>query len=187
MFVHLFASHHRQAEKFTMDQNQLKASLELLTLSANVLWVLIAGFLVFFMQAGFALVETGFTRAKNVSHTMMMNMMVFCIGAIGYWICGFAFQFGGVNYTYPATGGAAEWAFSPVTLGAWGNALSSPLVIGGSGFLGLSGFFLTGVGTSAAGILAFFLFQMVFMDTAATIPTGSGAERLKFGGFVIMG
>jgi Amt family ammonium transporter len=61
------------------------------------------------------------------------------------------------------------------------------LVIGGSGFLGLSGFFLTGVGGSAAGILAFFLFQMVFMDTAATIPTGSGAERITFSGFVIMG
>ena len=46
------------------------------------------GFLVFFMQAGFALVETGFTRAKNVVHTMMMNMMVFCIGALGYWAGG---------------------------------------------------------------------------------------------------
>jgi Amt family ammonium transporter len=59
--------------------------------SMNILWMLIAGFLVFFMQAGFALVETGFTRAKNVSHTMMMNMMVFCIGAIGYWLVGVAF------------------------------------------------------------------------------------------------
>jgi len=67
--------------------------------SINIMWMLIAGFLVFFMQAGFALVETGFTRAKNVSHTMMMNMMVFCIGAIGYWLVGFAFQFGNVNFT----------------------------------------------------------------------------------------
>ncbi len=66
-------------------------------LSLNVLWVLIAAALVFFMQAGFALVETGFTRNKNVVHTMMMNMMVFCIGALGYWLVGFAFQFGGVN------------------------------------------------------------------------------------------
>src|SRR4051794_22009330 len=71
--------------------------LQFLTTSANILWLLVAGFLVFFMQAGFALVETGFTRAKNVAHTMMMNMMVFCIGAVGYWICGFAFQFGAVN------------------------------------------------------------------------------------------
>lgn len=171
---------------------ELKTSVDTLTVSANVLWVLIAGFMVFFMQAGFALVETGFTRAKNVAHTIMMNMMVFCIGAIGYWICGFAFQFGGVNYTYPAVGSAAEWAFSPISLGAWTAAdgsplLASPLLIGGSGFLGLSGFFLNGIGGGAAGILAFFLFQMVFMDTAVTIPTGSGAERLKFGGFILMG
>ena len=72
-----------------------------LATAINIMWMLLAGFLVFFMQAGFALVETGFTRAKNVAHTMMMNMMVFCIGAIGYWLVGFAFQFGGVNYHLP--------------------------------------------------------------------------------------
>src|SRR6266545_3972986 len=161
--------------------------LQLLTTAANVLWLLLAGFLVFFMQAGFALVETGFTRSKNVAHTMMMNMMVFCIGAIGYWICGFAFQFGAVNHAYPEVNGNAAWAFSPLTLGAWGDALSSGLRIGDQiGILGTSGFFLQGIGLGAAGIFAFFLFQMVFMDTAATIPTGSGSERLKFIGFVIM-
>ena len=96
-----------------------------LATAINVMWMLIAGFLVFFMQAGFALVETGFTRAKNVAHTMMMNMMVFCIGAIGYWLVGFAFQFGGVNFTFPAIGGSAAWAFSPTTLGDWGGTLDS--------------------------------------------------------------
>lgn len=178
--------------------DQIQANTNIITTAINILWVLIAGFLVFFMQAGFALVETGFTRAKNVAHTMMMNMMVFCIGAIGYWICGFAFQFGAVNYVYPATPisstqAVAEWAFSPITLGSWtdaaGNALlSTGLRIGDQGgILGLSGFFLQGIPLTVAGILAFFLFQMVFMDTAATIPTGSGAERIKFAGFVIMG
>ncbi len=156
------------------------------TTGLNVLWVLLAGFLVFFMQAGFALVETGFTRNKNVAHTMMMNMMVFCIGAVGYWLTGFAFQFGGVNYTYPAVNGVDAWAFSPVTLGDWSGMLDKPLLIGGQGFLGLSGFMLGGLGANF-GVLAFFLFQMVFMDTAATIPTGSMAERLKFVGFVLMG
>jgi Amt family ammonium transporter len=63
--------------------------------ATNIMWTFITGFLVFFMQAGFALVETGFTRSKNVAHTMMMNMMVFCIGALGCWLVGFAFQFGG--------------------------------------------------------------------------------------------
>ncbi len=152
----------------------------------NVMWMLIAGFLVFFMQAGFALVETGFTRAKNVAHTMMMNMMVFCIGAVGYWLVGFAFQFGAVNFTYPAIHGLSEWAHSPTTLGDWTGLLATPLIrIGQHGILGGSGFALMGL--TSSGILAFFLFQMVFMDTAATIPTGSTAERLKFSGFVLMG
>ena len=153
----------------------------------NVMWMLIAGFLVFFMQAGFALVETGFTRSKNVAHTMMMNMMVFCIGALGYWLTGFAFQFGAVNFTYPAVGAAAAWAHSPTTLGDLAGLLGTPLLrFGQVGLLGGSGFMLMGVGSNVA-VLSFFLFQMVFMDTAATIPTGSMAERLKFSGFVLMG
>jgi Amt family ammonium transporter len=170
------------------------SSLEDPAVGINVLWVLLAGFFVFFMQAGFALVETGFTRSKNVTHTMMMNMMVFCLGAVGYWICGFAFQFGGVNHTWEAvttvgavaTEGSTAWAHSPVTLGDWSGHLESSLAIGGqAGLSGLSGFFLSGIGTNF-GILAFFLFQMVFMDTAATIPTGSTAERIKFVGFILM-
>lgn len=152
--------------------------------SLNIMWMLIAGFLVFFMQAGFALVETGFTRAKNVSHTMMMNMMVFCIGAVGYWLVGFGLQFGAVNFTYPGIHGLSAWAHSPTTLGDWKGLLATPLLhIGQYGFLGGSGFALS---MTTSGILAFFLFQMVFMDTAATIPTGAMAERLKFGGFVLM-
>jgi Amt family ammonium transporter len=160
-------------------------------LSINMMWMLVGGFLVFFMQAGFALVETGFTRNKNVTHTMMMNIMVFCIGAVGYWLTGFAFQFGGVNAAYPAvtTAGAVagEWAHSPITLGDWSGLLATPLLrFGQFGILGGSGFLLAGIPTAASGVLAFFLFQMVFMDTAATIPTGSMAERLKFVGFVVM-
>jgi Amt family ammonium transporter len=162
-----------------------------LTLGINILWMIVGGFLVFFMQAGFALVETGFTRNKNVAHTMMMNMMVFCIGAVGYWLTGFAFQFGGVNAAYPevARAGvvAGAWAHSPITLGDWTGLLATPLIrFGQFGILGGSGFLLGGLGANA-GVLAFFLFQMVFMDTAATIPTGSMAERLKFIGFVLMG
>lgn len=156
------------------------------TVSLNALWVLLAGALVFFMQAGFALVETGFTRAKNVGHTMMMNMMVFCIGALGYYLTGFAFQFGGVNFSYPATGGLGAWNFAPTTLGDWSGLVGHELVLGGQhGVLGLSGFLIGGL-TANFGLLVFFFFQMVFMDTAATIPTGSMAERCKFIGFVLM-
>jgi len=84
---------------------RLAARLDDTGTSVNVMWTILAGFLVFFMQAGFALVETGCIRAKNVAHTMMMNMMVFCIGVLGYWPTGFAFQFGGVNHTYRKPGG----------------------------------------------------------------------------------
>ena len=66
-------------------------------IAINMVWTLIAGFLVMFMQAGFALVETGFTRAKNVAHTMTMNFMVYAIGMFGYWVCGYALQMGGVG------------------------------------------------------------------------------------------
>ncbi len=103
-------------------------------MSLNVLVGVDLGALVFFMQAGFALVETGFTRNKNVAHTMMMNMMVFCIGAIGYWLTGFAFQFGGVNYTYPAINGNARLGFLAHHAGRTGRCqLDTPLLVGGSG------------------------------------------------------
>jgi len=158
-----------------------------LAAAANIMWTLFAGFLVFFMQAGFALVETGFTRAKNAAHTMMMNLMVFCIGAVGYWLVGFAFQFGGVGFLFPKVGGAGAFSFAPVTLGDFGGRLGAWLLrVGQTGILGGSGFLLRGLG-DRSGILAFFLFQMVFMDTAATIPTGAMAERLKFVGFCLMG
>jgi Amt family ammonium transporter len=167
------------------DVNQLAATSGDTVTSLNVLWVFLGACLVFVMQAGFALVETGFTRNKNVAHTMMMNIMVFCIGAVGYYLTGFAFQFGGVNHTYPAINGLDAWAFSPVSLGDWSGLLDKPLLIGGSGVLGLSGFLLGGLSANV-GVLVFFFFQMVFMDTAATIPTGSLAERFKFIGFVLM-
>src|SRR5256884_1305006 len=65
--------------------------------SINFVWTLVAGFLVMFMQAGFAMVETGFTRAKNASHTMAMNFMVYGIAMLAYWAIGFGLQAGGVG------------------------------------------------------------------------------------------
>src|SRR4051812_14302706 len=129
--------------------------------------------MVMFMQAGFALVETGLTRAKNVAHTMGMNFLVYSIGILGYWALGFGLQMGGVG-----------------ALGTFGNdaTLSSELVvhIAGKdfGLFGLRGFFLSPA-VFTSGVAALFLFQMVFMDTTATIPTGAMAERWKFTSFVI--
>lgn len=139
----------------------------------NLMWTLACGFMVFIMQAGFALVETGFTRRKNASHTMLMNMMVFCIGLLGYYVCGFAFMFGGLNT-----------ASGPLTHFNGANLLDGNLSVKGWNLLGTKGFFLSGLFDSQ--VLGLFLFQMVFMDTAATIPTGAMAERLKFSAFIWM-
>src|SRR5882724_2801395 len=143
-----------------------------LTISANLVWTCVTGFLVMFMQAGFALVETGLTRSKNVAHTMAMNFLVYSIGVIGFWAIGFGLQMGGVG-----------------ALGTFGNetTLSQELVVqvGGKpwGLFGTTGFFLP-VAMFTPGVAALFLFQMVFMDTTATIPTGAAAERWKFASFV---
>ncbi len=141
-------------------------------MGVNYVWVLLCGMLVFFFQAGFALVETGFTQAKNAAHTIAMNFMVFLIGAIGYYLVGFAFQFG-------ASGGAAS-------LGAGTAVLNSGVSIPGfGGIIGTSGFLLSG-DSYDVGVFALFFFQMVFMDTTCTIPTGAMAERVKFSAVVIM-
>ena len=67
---------------------------DLVQTNLNWTWTLIGGILVFFMQAGFAMVETGFTRAKNSGNIIMKNTMDFCIGILTYWAIGFAFMFG---------------------------------------------------------------------------------------------
>ena len=66
-------------------------------IAINFMWTLVAGFLVMFMQAGFAVVETGLCRAKNANHTMMMNFMVYGVGMLAYWLIGFPLQMGGVG------------------------------------------------------------------------------------------
>jgi len=143
--------------------------------SINLMWVLITGFLVMFMQAGFAMVEAGLTRAKNVSHTIAMNFMIYPLGMLGFYVCGFALMFGGVG----ALG----------TLGGFdglNREFSISLAGHSYGLFGMKGFFLNH-SVYDVGILAMFLFQMVFMDTTATIPTGSMAERWKFSSFFIYG
>jgi len=142
--------------------------------SINLVWLLVTGFLVFFMQAGFALVETGLTRAKNVAHTMGMNLWVYPAGAMGFFICGFALMFGGVG-PLSAIGGF-DGLNQEVSINLFGHAF---------GLFGTKGFCLNGI--YDVGVLGFFVFQMVFMDAAATIPTGAMAERWKFASFALSG
>ncbi|MBF0475614.1 MAG: ammonium transporter [Deltaproteobacteria bacterium] len=141
-------------------------------IAINFVWTLICGFLVFFMQAGFAMVETGFTQAKNAGHTMAMNLMVYVIGVIAYWICGFALQMGGGGGA-PSLGGAVL-----------NNEFTITLLGKEFGLFGMNGFFLSGVGYDVA-VFTLFLFQVVFMDATATIPTGAMAERWTFKSFII--
>jgi Amt family ammonium transporter len=140
----------------------------------NFVWTLIAGFLVMFMQAGFALVETGLCRAKNANHTMMMNFMVYGFGLFAYWVCGFALQMGG-SAPVANLGGASPLS-SEFTVSLLGKTW---------GLFGTHGFFLTQGATYDVAVMVLFLFQMVFMDTAATIVTGAVAERWKFAAFAI--
>ncbi len=142
-------------------------------IAINLVWTLLCGFLVFFMQAGFALVETGFTRAKNAGHTMAMNLMVFAFGVLGYWLIGFALQMGGVGAN-PLAGGTALLN-GEFTMRLFGKDF---------GIFGTKGFFLMGQ-TYDASIITLFLFQVVFMDAAATIPTVAMAERWTFKSFMI--
>ncbi len=141
----------------------------------NLMWVLITGFLVMFMQAGFAMVEAGLTRAKNVAHTIAMNFLIYPLGMLGFYVCGFALMFGGVGAL--GTLGGFDGLNSEFSMSIAGHSF---------GLFGMKGFFLN-FSVYDVGVLAMFLFQMVFMDTTATIPTGSMAERWKFSSFFIYG
>jgi Amt family ammonium transporter len=139
----------------------------------NLLWVVIGAVLVIFMQAGFALVETGFTRAKHAAHVVSTNFAIFGLGFIGFFLVGFPLAFGGFSYS-------AFGMDSPV-----GEKLI------GSGhwvFLWQGGWALTDLnGPGGAAVAGFFLYMVAFMDTTATIPTGSMAERWQWKNFVLWG
>src|SRR5919197_677702 len=142
-------------------------------IAINFVWTLVAGFLVMFMQAGFALVETGLCRAKNANHTMMMNFMVYGFGLFAYWVMGFAIQQGG------SAGITNLGGMNPLN-----NEFKLSLFGKDLGLFGTKGFFLSG-DTYDVAVMVLFLFQMVFMDTATTIVTGAAAERWKFAAFAI--
>ena len=144
-------------------------------IAINTVWTLVCGFLVMFMQAGFAMAETGFTRAKNAGHTMAMNFMVYALGMIGFWLCGYALQMGGAG-PFATLGGGATMN-GEFTIKLFGKEF---------GLFGTKGFLLSGEAYDVAAF-SMFLFQMVFMDTTATIPTGSMAERWSFKSFMVYG
>jgi ammonium transporter, Amt family len=139
--------------------------------AVNLLWVVIGAVLVIFMQAGFALVETGFCRAKHAAHVVSTNFAVFGVGFLAFFLVGFPLMFS--NFSFPGYFGLDK-AISPDRLIGFGDWT----------FLwGRTGWGLSGAAYSAP-IAAFFLYMVAFMDTTATIPTGSMAERWKWKAFV---
>ena len=120
--------------------------------SSTVIWVLVAAFLVYFMQAGFALCEAGLTRAKNTGNILMKNMMDFCIGTPCFWLVGFGIMFAGSG---PLIGG-----FAPFMSGDYSAILPEGVPL-----------------------WVYAVFQTVFCATAATIVSGSMAERTKFSAY----
>jgi ammonium transporter, Amt family len=140
----------------------------------NLLWIIIGAVLVVFMQAGFALVETGFCRAKHAAHVVSTNFAIFGLGFVAFFLVGYAFAFGGYSYVLPGY----DYGYT----GPVGDALI------GSGdwvFLWKGGFALGDIGKAGgAAVVAFFLYMVAFMDTTATIPTGAMAERWKWKAFV---
>lgn len=134
----------------------------------NFVWTLICGFLVMFMQAGFAMVEAGLCRVKNANHTYMMNFMVYACGLFAYWLIGFAIQMGG------AAGNGNLGGLQTLSGEHLLHFFGKPW-----GIFGEKGMFLSGH-TYDVGVMVIFLFEMVFMDTALTIVTGACAERWKF-------
>lgn len=153
------------------DEFDAEAAVTTLGTQTNLLWVVIGAMLVIFMQAGFALVETGFCRAKHAAHVVSTNFAIFGLGFIGFFFVGFPLAFGGFSYS-------AFGMDQPV-----GDAL---LGSGNWVFLWKGGWALSGGGMTPA-VLGFFLYMVAFMDTVATIPTGSMAERWKWNSFVIWG
>jgi Amt family ammonium transporter len=148
---------------------ELASGVAHVAISVNFTWLLLTGFLVLFMQVGFAFLVTGLTRAKNAGHMMMMNLVSFVVALMAYYAVGFAFQFGGV---------------APITNLGGTAPLSSIFGHGSAGIIGLHGFFLQTGSTYDVGVMAFFLFQVVFMETAGYIIIGAIAERISFAGFL---
>ncbi|MDD2968701.1 MAG: ammonium transporter [Lachnospiraceae bacterium] len=130
------------------------AAVELLL---NILWTSVAAFLVFFMQAGFALVETGFTRAKNAGNITMKNLMDFVLGSIFFFLIGFAFMFGQDAGGFLGTTGFFDTYSLADELG-----MKNGLPIG-----------------------VFMIFHTVFCATSATIVSGAMAERTKFSAYLV--
>lgn len=145
----------------------------------DTLWVLVAGMLVFWMNAGFALVESGLCQAKNTTNILAKNFIVFAASTISFWVIGWGLMFGDGN---PFVGMSGLFFL--------GGADNSPAL--GEAYAAMNPFSTTvydgvysAINWTPVPLWAKFFFQLVFAGTAATIVSGAVAERIKFGSFLV--
>lgn len=162
-------SHAAIAKSPNLEQrlDQLEQSSQNIRVVMDTVWVLFTSTLVFFMNAGFAMLETGFCRQKNAVNLLSKNVIVFALSTISYWALGFGIMFGNGNLFFGTNGFFLSGADnSPLTGDAYRGVFSA---------LNWAGIPLN----------AKFLFELVFAGTAATIVSGAVAERIRFGAFLI--
>ena len=146
----------------------LSSTTSKMSVALDTVWVLLAGVLVMWMQAGFALVETGLTRAKNATNICMKNLLDFCFGTFFFWLIGWGLMFGNGN-PYCGTEGLLMVS----------GADNSPAI--GDAYSGV----YASINWSGIPLYVKFFFQLVFAATAATIVSGAMAERTKFVSYMV--
>ena len=140
---------------------------ESLQVALDTLWVLVAGFLVFFMNAGFCMLETGFCRSKNAVNLLAKNLIVFGLSTLAFWVLGFGLMFGDGNGISGYSGFFLSGSDnSPATGDAYQGVYDS-------------------LSWAGVPLKAKFFFQLAFAGTAATIVSGAVAERIKFLAFFV--
>jgi len=149
-------------------QAQAAAGIDASKVAMDTMWTLLTGFLVFFMNLGFAMVESGLCRAKNTVIILAKNYIVFAISSVAFLLIGFGLMFGNGN---GLVGTSGLWFVS----GADNSPMTGDMYQGDYSALNWTGIPLW----------AKFFFQLVFAGTAATIVSGAVAERIKFGAFFL--
>ncbi|MBF4510461.1 MAG: ammonium transporter [Aeromicrobium sp.] len=139
-----------------------------LQIALDTVWVLVAGMLVFFMNLGFGLVESGFARSKNTVNIISKNFVVFAVASIAFFVVGWGLMFGDGNGLLGLKG-----------LFMLGGADNSPAV--GDAYSGV----YSAISWTGVPLMAKFFFQLAFAATAATIVSGAVAERIKYGSFIV--
>ncbi len=153
---------------------ELSTNYASLKVTADTLWVLITGMLVFFMNLGFACVESGMCRAKNCVNILSKNFIVFAVTSVAFWFLGWGMMFGDGN------GWVGEKGLLMVS-----GADNSPAIWNADTALNKYQGDYSGIGWTGVPLWAKFFFQLVFAGTAATIVSGAVAERIKYHSFIV--